>query len=184
MNTTLASLRIAAASLLICVIGYTSTLLGLADLFPATARGSLITAPDGHVIGSRLIAQGFTRADYFWPRPSAVNYNAAAAGGSNLSAAGQRLNKLAAARTARFGANADHPLPADLAAASGSGLDPDISLDAARAQVRRVASARALPAARVEQLVEQRAFRPGGLLTPQLLVNVLELNIALDALPQ
>ncbi|MGA8205560.1 MAG: potassium-transporting ATPase subunit C, partial [Woeseiaceae bacterium] len=85
METLVASIRIAVVAMLICVFGYTLAVLGISRTVPGSAEGSLITASDGTVVGSRLIAQPFTEPGYFWPRPSAVGYNAAAAGGSNRS---------------------------------------------------------------------------------------------------
>jgi K+-transporting ATPase ATPase C chain len=179
-----ASLRVTVATLLVCVAGYSLVVLGLAQLRRDTAQGSLIRAADGHVVGSRLVAQSFTRPEYFWPRPSAAGpdgYDAAKGSGSNKSPTSPDLTKRAAALVARYGATAERPLPAELAAASGSGLDPHITLRAALYQADRVARARRVPAAQVEALVRALAFEPGGSLTPERLVNVLALNLALDA---
>jgi K+-transporting ATPase ATPase C chain len=147
---------------------------------PATANGSLIARPDGTIVGSRLIAQAFTQPRWFWPRPSAVGYDAAAAGGSNKSPTSADLTARARATIAAFGASSEHPLPADLAAASGSGLDPHISAAAARWQIARVAAARGLPPERVASLVERLAFTPGAFGGRAQIVNVLELNLAVD----
>jgi K+-transporting ATPase ATPase C chain len=182
-----ASLRLVVATMLICVVGYTLAVLGVAQLFPATAEGSLITAADGRVIGSRLIAQNFTEPRYFWPRPSAAGkngYDATASAGSNKSPTSADLTARARALIARYEASAERPLPAELAATSGSGLDPHISVRAALYQAGRVAKARDLPLARIEALVKQHTFAPEGLLTRERLVNVLELNLALDTLPR
>jgi K+-transporting ATPase ATPase C chain len=171
--------------MLVCVVGYSLAILGIARFFPDTAQGSLITAADGHVIGSRLIAQDFTEPRYFWPRPSAAGkngYDATAAAGSNKSPTSAELADRARTLVARYGATAERPLPAELAAASGGGLDPHISVAAASYQAERVAEARGLPLAKVEALIGQQAFAPGGVLTPERLVNVLELNLALDGL--
>jgi K+-transporting ATPase ATPase C chain len=181
-----ASARLVVATMLVCVVGYTLAVLGLAQFFPGRANGSLITATDGKVIGSRLIAQNFTEPRYFWPRPSAAGkngYDATASGGSNKSPTSVDLTTRARSLIARYGATAERPLPAELAAASGSGLDPDISVQAALYQADRVANARGLPLPRVEALIDRHAFAPGGLLTPKRLVNVLKLNLALDGLP-
>ncbi len=183
MPSFVASLRLALVTLLICVGGYTSLILGFAQVFgPYTAAGSLITGADGGVVGSRLVAQRFTNPAYFWPRPSAVDYNAAAAGGSNKSPTSPFLTRRADELATRYGASGGRPLPADLAAASGSGLDPHITLHAALYQAPRVAAARGLDLLRVEALVRQHGFSPGGPLTGGRLVNVLELNLALDDL--
>jgi K+-transporting ATPase ATPase C chain len=182
MSSFLASLRLAAATLLVCVAGYTALILAIAQsLTPHTAQGSLIER-EGAVVGSRLIAQGFTADRYFWPRPSAAGYDASAAAGSNKSPTSAELSTRAMELVARHGATAERPLPADLAAASGGGLDPHVTWHAALYQAPRVAAARGLPPARIEALVREHTFAPGGALTGDRLVNVLELNLALDAL--
>jgi K+-transporting ATPase ATPase C chain len=182
MEILITSLRITVITMLVCVVGYTITLLGLASIVPDTAAGSLIAATDGRIVGSRLIAQNFTQPRYFWPRPSAVDYNGAGAGGSNKSPTSDDLTARARESIARYGASTENSLPADLATASGSGLDPHISERAARYQVDRVARARGLAPQRVDDLVEEHVFAPGSPLTADRLVNVLELNLALDAL--
>jgi K+-transporting ATPase ATPase C chain len=149
---------------------------------PSTAQGSLVTAADGKIIGSRLIAQKFTKPEYFWPRPAAVDYNASAAAGSNKSPTSPDLTKRAEEIIPQYGATAENPLPPELAAASGGGLDPHISEHAALYQAKRVAEARGLPLSQVETLIRDQAFAPGGFLAPDRLVNVLELNLALDKL--
>ena len=152
---------------------------------PYQANGSMITR-DGQPIGSALIGQSFTDPRYFWGRPSATGpfpYNAAASGGSNLGPTNPALIEAVAARVdalrAADPANSA-PIPVDLVTASASGLDPHISVAAARYQVDRVAQARGLPPERVRTLVEQHtAGRQWGLLgEPR--VNVLTLNLALD----
>ena len=176
-----ASIRLAVATMLICVAGYAAVIWGIGQMLtPYTAEGSLLTAADGTVIGSRLIAQKFTEARYFWPRPSAVDYNASAAAGSNKSPTSPDLTKRAEEIIPQYGATADNPLPPELAAASGAGLDPHISEHAALYQAKRVAGARGLPLFQVETIIREQAFAPGGFMTPDRLVNVLELNLALD----
>jgi K+-transporting ATPase ATPase C chain len=181
MQNLIAGARVAVFTMLIVVIGYTAVMLGIgAVVAPDNARGSLITRLDGSVVGSRLIAQKFTNAAYFWPRPSAVDYNGAGAGASNKSPTSPDLTKRAADTVAAYGATAQNPLPAELAAASGGGLDPHITLRAALYQAPRVATARGMPLADVQALVREHSFAPGGFLTSDLLVNVLELNLALN----
>jgi K+-transporting ATPase ATPase C chain len=156
-------------------------------LFPAEAAGSILER-DGHAVGSSLIGQSFTDPRHFWSRPSATTpqpYNASASAGSNLGPLNPALldavkARLAALRAADPGNAA--PVPADLATASASGLDPHISLAAAYYQAARVAHARGLDVNRVRALIA--AHGKGRLLgilgEPR--VNVLELNLALDAL--
>ncbi|ODR97867.1 ATPase [Methyloceanibacter methanicus] len=181
MNALLTSCRLVIATMLICVAGYATVIWGVGHILtPWTAQGSLITASDGTVIGSRLVAQDFTEAKYFWPRPSAVDYDGAGAGGSNKSPASADLTVRAKEIVTKYGATADNPLPAELAAASGAGLDPHISVDAARYQAVRVAKARQLPLPEVQTIIDMHASSPGGFLTLGRLVNVLEINLALD----
>jgi K+-transporting ATPase ATPase C chain len=184
MAMLIAGLRLVFATMLVCVAGYALVILGVAQLFPETAQGSLIVK-DGTVVGSRLIAQSFTQPKYFWPRPSAAGkdgYDAMSAAGSNKSPTSEDLAKRGAAMVARYGATKEKPLPPELAAASGGGLDPHISEHAARYQTARVAQARGLPQERVEALIARHSFAPGGFLARVRIVNVLELNLALDAI--
>jgi K+-transporting ATPase ATPase C chain len=167
---------------------YPLAVTGLAQLFfPEQANGSLIVH-NGKVIGSKLIGQYFDRPEYFWSRPSATSpfpYNAAASSGSNLGPTNQALIEAVKARVAALRAadpGNDSPIPVDLVTASGSGLDPHISPAAALYQLKRVARARGLDENQVKGLVarytEGRQF---GLLGERR-VNVLQLNLALDAL--
>ena len=181
MQSFLASIRLVVATMLICVVGYAAVVLGVGRVItPDTTQGSLITKADGTVVGSRLIAQKFTDPRYFWPRPSAVDYNAVGAGGSNKSPTSTDLTDRAKGIIAQYGATAENPLPPELAAASGGGLDPHISEHAALYQAPRVAEARGLPLSDVEAIIREHVFAPGAFLTPDRLVNVLELNLALD----
>ena len=182
MNNALASIRLVVMTMLICVVGYSALIWLVGRATPFTADGWLITAEDGTVIGSKQIAQAFTDPGYFWPRPSAVDYNAAGAGGSNKSPTSPDLTTRATEIVGRYGATAANPLPAELAAASGAGLDPHITEAGALYQAPRVAEARGLDLAEVEALIHDQAFSPGVFLTPDRLVNVLELNLALDHL--
>lgn len=182
MKTLITSLRLVMVTMLVCVAGYTGIIFGFAQIVaPEKAQGSLITK-DGKIVGSRLIAQKFTQPQYFWPRPSAADYNASASAGSNKSPTSGDLTDRAKQLIARHGATAEKPLPAELAAASGSGLDPYLTEHAALYQAGRVAKARGLPLSSVETLVARHAFAAGGALTAERVVNVLLLNIALDSL--
>jgi K+-transporting ATPase ATPase C chain len=185
MASFIASIRLVVTTMFICVAGYSLVILGVAQIVPGTAQGSIVTSADGKVIGSRLIAQKFEQPKYFWPRPSAAGkegYDATSAAGSNKSPTSEDLTKRAKELIGRYGATAEKPLPAELAAASGGGLDPHISERAAMYQAERVAKARGVPQSQVEALIKQHVFAPGGFLTPDRLVNVLELNLALDRL--
>lgn len=153
-------------------------------LFPYQANGSLIMV-DGKAIGSELIGQQFDDPKYFWGRPSATGYNAAASSGSNYGPMNPALMDMVQARIDALNAADPEntlPIPVDLVTASGSGLDPHISVAAALYQVHRVASARGLNEADVQSLVEKytegRQF--GFLGEPR--VNVLLLNLALDGI--
>lgn len=183
MQSLIASIRVTVATMLVCVVGYAAVIWGIGRIItPDTAQGSLISAADGTVIGSRLIAQKFTEPRYFWPRPSAVDYNAAGAAGSNKSPTSPDVTARAIDIVAQYGATSDNPLPPELAAASGAGLDPHISEHAALYQTPRVAEARGLPRSEIERVIREHVFAPGAFLTPDRLVNVLELNLALDEL--
>ena len=157
-------------------------------LFPQQAAGSLIER-DGKLIGSRLIGQNFTDPQYFWGRPSATApqpYNAAASSGSNLGPLNPVLkdaveSRVKALRTADPGNT--QPVPIDLVTASASGLDPHISPAAADYQIARVARARGLAPEAVRNLVVQHTEARQWSVFGESRVNVLELNLALDALP-
>src|ERR1700691_5261763 len=159
---------------------------GLAQLiFPKQANGELIHGQDGVLIGSRLIGQPFSGPGYFHSRPSAAGaagYDATASGGSNLGPTNAQLIARVNGDVAKLQAeNPNTPVPVDLVTTSGSGLDPDITPAAAQVQIHRVSSERKIPEAEVARLVvENSQNRQWGFLgEPRL--NVLELNIALDA---
>ena len=181
----LAWLRFAAVGVLCAGLLYpaVATLAGGA-LFPSQAQGSLIQR-DGVPVGSRLVAQGFAGDGYFQPRPSAAGYDPRAAAGSNLSPGNPALRERVAASSAGIAARegvAAADIPVDLVTASGSGLDPHLSPAAARLQVARVARSRGLPVESVQAAVDAHTLPPTFGVFGQWRVNVLELNLALDAL--
>jgi K+-transporting ATPase ATPase C chain len=154
--------------------------------FPYQANGSLIKDGNGTVVGSELIGQQFTAEKYFWSRPSSTGgfpYNPLASSGSNLGPTNAKLIGDITNRTLFIRqANGVGTVPTDLVMSSASGLDPDISLDAALLQVPRVAKARGLDATAVEQLVRDRAEKPLPGIAGTDTINVLTLNLALDKL--
>ena len=168
-------------------LGYPLFVTGVAAMiFPHQAAGSLILK-DGKIIGSELLAQSFTSDRYFHPRPSAAGngYDATASGGSNLAQSSKALVARIQGDIDKLTAqNPGKPVPIDLVTTSASGLDPDITPDAAFYQASRVAKARNLSVDSVHKLVEQHitSRQLGVLGEPR--VNVLDLNLALDELPK
>ena len=152
--------------------------------FDTQASGSLITDKDGKIIGSSLLGQNFAADQYFHPRPSAAGsgYDAASSSGSNLGPTSQKLNDVIKERVTAYrtknGLASDATVPADAVTASGSGLDPHISVKNAELQAPRVAKARNLSVEKVKELItastDKSFFGPDA-------VNVLKLNLALDA---
>ncbi len=154
-------------------------------VMPEKANGSLLYV-DGKVVGSELIGQSFTSAHYFHGRPSAVNYDGANSGASNQGPTSAELMEQVEQRieqVRRENALApDAPVPADLVLASGSGLDPHISVESATLQVPRVAAERQLQESQVKALVDQHVEGLQWGFLGQQRVNVLKLNLALDEL--
>lgn len=168
-------------------LAYPLAMTALAQLvLPSAANGSLMIEGNT-VVGSELIGQSFTSDRYFWPRPSAAGdkgYNAASSSGSNLGPLSKKLiervnGDVAALRKA----GATSPIPVDAVTASGSGLDPHISPTFAAQQVARIAAARKIPEAQVRELVERATEQPFLGLFGERRINVLRLNLALDAAP-
>lgn len=180
---TRASIGLSIVTLGICGFVYSSVATGLGQaIFPHQANGSLIVQND-QVVGSSLVAQPFVQAQYFQPRPSASNYDPMAMAGSNMArtnpalhhAVDERLNKISAQEQIEKSA-----IPADLVMASGSGIDPDIGVQSALIQVKRVAQARQISEQDVLKQVQHHTVQPTlGILGVER-VNVLALNLALD----
>jgi K+-transporting ATPase ATPase C chain len=177
------ALKACAVTIILCSVAYPALVWASAQLlFPAHAEGSFVYGPDGRtIIGSELIAQRFESDRYFHPRPSAADYKADAAGGSNLGTNNPDLRLAIHDRAMALGATLDRQVPLDLVTASGSGLDPDISPEAARYQAERVARARGASIERVRALIEDHISQSGSIIGAPPRVNVLLLNLALDS---
>lgn len=169
---------------LITGVAYPLIVTGIAQgLLQQQANGSLVRK-DGALIGSRLIGQSFTSAGYFHARPSAAGangYDAAASSGSNLGPLSTKLNERIAASLPTLKQESDVTVPADAVTASGSGLDPHISIDNARRQVARVASSRSVPPSQIQSIVDRIAERPALGIIGEPRINVLLLNLELDS---
>jgi K+-transporting ATPase ATPase C chain len=174
---------------IVCCGVYPLVVFGLSQaLFPAKANGSLIVDAKGTVLGSRLLGQPFTADKYFHPRPSAAGngYDATSSGGSNLGPTSQKLRDSIAQNVSDYrtqnGLATNAPVPADAVTASGSGLDPHISVENATLQAPRVAKARGLAIEKVQALVSRYTDQPAFGVIGDAGVNVLELNLALDGM--
>jgi len=189
MKTMTIALRMTIVTLVLTGLLYPFVITGLAQvLFPWRANGSLITEEKGQVVGSELIAQGFSNPAYFQPRPSAAGekgYDATASGGSNLGPTSKKLQDRINDDLKRLKAKnpeATEPVPAELVTASASGLDPHLSPEGMLWQVPRIAKARGIAPDRVKTVVEANIKdRTLGILGEPT-VNVLELNLALAAM--
>jgi K+-transporting ATPase ATPase C chain len=175
------SIRFTLVATVLLGLGYPLLVTGIASvLFPHKAAGSLILK-DGRVIGSELLAQSFTSDRYFHPRPSANSYDGQNSGGSNLAQSNKTLvTRIQGDIDKLVAQNPGKPVPIDLVTTSASGLDPDITPDAAYYQAPRVAKARGLSEETVRSLIGQHTTprQLGVLGEPR--VNVLDLNLALD----
>jgi len=181
----LPGLRIKIFFTIVLGVAYPLLMTGVCQVaFPSQANGSLI-ARNGQVVGSALLAQGFTKPQYFHPRPSAAGngYDPTASGGSNYGPTNQKLYDRVKADIAKFRAenpNFHGPIPSDLLTTSESGLDPDLSPASAEAQVARVAKARGISEDQISALVARYTQGPDLGLLGEPRVNVLRLNLALD----
>ncbi len=179
------SIGLTIVALGVCGFLYSSAATGLGQLiFPEQANGSLIEQ-NGKVIASRLIAQPFSSAQYFQPRPSAANYDPMAMAGSNMASTNPELAKVIEERTLAIMASRQvsrSQIPSDLITASGSGMDPDISAQSALIQVKSVAAARQISEQQVLSLVQQHTKPATFGVMGKARVNVLELNLSLDGI--
>ncbi|PSR53794.1 potassium-transporting ATPase subunit C [Adhaeribacter arboris] len=179
------SLKLTFVLLLICSVIYPLVVAGIGKLAPGQGDGVKLSH-NSRVVGYENIGQAFTQPQYFQGRPSAVDYNAAGSAGSNKGPSNPDYLAVVKARVDTF--LLQNPtvkraeVPSELVTASGSGLDPDLSVAAATVQINRVATARNLPKEKVAALVKQHTQAPLlGFLGPEK-INVLKLNIALDEL--
>lgn len=181
----LPAIKLTALSILFFIGVYTLVIWLVAQLSPEKGNGETVIV-NGKVVGYRLEGQKFTNDTYFWSRPSAAGYNATASAGSNKASSNPDYQKEVQGRIDSFLVH--HPtvkkedIPSDLITASGSGLDPDISVEAANIQVNRVASVRKVPREKVQELVNAHIQKPLAGLLGTARVNVLALNIDLDQL--
>ena len=183
MKNIISILKFTVLIVILFAVIYPLAMLGIAQLAPNKGKGETVLV-NGKVVGYQKIGQKFDKANYFWGRPSAVDYNAAGSAGSNKGPSNADYLDQVQKRIDTF--LIVHPylkkadIPSDMVTASGSGLDPNISPQGALIQVKRVAEARKLPEEKVKALVEKMSNKPTVMGTET--VNVLELNIALDNL--
>lgn len=185
MKDLMIALRLLAVMTLICGGFYPLVVTGIAQgIFPEKANGSIVRNAKGEAVGSALLAQRFRGDGYFWPRPSAGDYATVASGASNKGPTSADLKKAVDERRAALAQTAGmQPIPADMLFASGSGLDPHISKEAARLQVTRIAAARKFDntkATSLYALIERHTEEPQWGFFGEERVNVLLLNLALD----
>ena len=183
MKNIISIIKFTVLIVILFAVVYPLAMLGIAQLAPNHGKGETISV-NGKVVGYQKIGQKFDKANYFWGRPSAADYNAAGSAGSNKGPSNADYLEQVQKRIDTF--LLVHPylkkadIPSDMVTASGSGLDPNISPQGALIQVKRVADARKLSEEKVKQLVEKMSNKPTVMGTAT--VNVLELNIALDQL--
>jgi potassium-transporting ATPase KdpC subunit len=177
------SLKLTLVLLILCSLLYPLLISAVAKMAPGSGAGEKIIFK-GRVVGYANIGQKFTADKYFWSRPSAVDYNAAGSAGSNKGPTNPDYLKQVQDRIDTFLVQnpgvQKNEIPAELVTASGSGLDPDLSPEAAKVQVKRISATRNLPAEKINSLINQLTEGPLlGLFGPSK-VNVLKLNVALD----
>jgi K+-transporting ATPase ATPase C chain len=183
MKNIFSMIKFTALLVVLFAVVYPLAIYGIAQFAPNQGKGETISV-NGKVVGYQKIGQKFDKSNYFWGRPSAVDYNAAGSGGSNKGPSNPDYLALVQKRIDTF--LIVHPylkkgqIPADMVTASGSGLDPNISPEGALIQLKRVAKERRLSEEKVKALVESKINTPTVMGTST--VNVLELNVALDEL--
>jgi K+-transporting ATPase ATPase C chain len=183
MKNIFSILKLTLFMVVLLAVIYPMAIFGIAQLAPNKGKGETITV-NGKVVGYQKIGQKFDKSNYFWGRPSAVDYNAAGSGGSNKGPSNPDYLALVQKRIDTF--LIVHPylkkseIPSDMVTASGSGLDPNISPQGALIQVKRVAKERNVSEEKVKALVQAKINMPAVIGTAT--VNVLELNVALDEL--
>ncbi|KFE97257.1 potassium-transporting ATPase subunit C [Chryseobacterium formosense] len=180
----LPAVKLTVLSIILLTIVYPAIIWAIAQFSPNGGKGELIT--HNNKIYYSNIGQSFSENRYFWSRPSAVDYNSAGSGGSNKGPSNEEYLKQVQARVDTFLMKnpgvAKSEIPVDLITASGSGLDPDFSVQAAKVQVKRIAQDRNISQEKINQLIEANIQKPFlGLFGPEK-INVLKLNIALDQL--
>lgn len=182
MKTIFSLIKLTIVTFVLLAVIYPLAMYGIAQLAPNQGKGETVTLND-KTVGYRRIGQEFNRSNYFWGRPSAVSYNAAGSAGSNKGPSNAEYLALVQKRIDTF--LTAHPylkkseIPSDMVTASGSGLDPDISVQGAKVQIGRIAKARNIDESKIQKLVDDHVEKT--LLGPQK-INVLQLNIALDKL--
>ncbi|MFW2137179.1 K(+)-transporting ATPase subunit C [Chryseobacterium sp. TY4] len=183
-NNILPALRMSLVLILVLAVAYPALMWGIAQLSPNQGKGEIVTYQGKKYYSN--VGQKFDNDNYFWSRPSAVDYNAAGSGASNKGATNPEYLKEVEARIQHFQKHnpgiAKQDIPMDMITASGSGLDPHISVKAAEVQAKRIASLRQLSETKVLDLIKTETEKPAlGLFGPEK-INVLKINIALDQL--
>ena len=181
----LPSLKLTLVMIILCSVLYPLLIAAISKAAPGKGDGEKVKL-NGRVVGYANIGQKFTEDRYFWGRPSAVDYNAAGSGGSNKGPSNPDYLKIVEQRIDSFlvhnPAVKKNEIPAEMVTASGSGLDPDISPNSARIQIKRIAAVRNISEEKIEELVQVNTEKPlAGILGPKK-INVLKLNVALDEL--
>jgi K+-transporting ATPase ATPase C chain len=183
MKNIFSILKLTVLMVILLAVIYPMAIFGIAQFASNKGKGETISI-NGKMIGYQKIGQKFDKSNYFWGRPSAVDYNAAGSAGSNKGPSNADYLALVQKRIDAF--LIVHPylnkseIPSDMVTASGSGLDPNISPEGALIQVKRVAKERKIAEEKIRALVETKINKPTIMGTPS--VNILELNVALDAL--